>query len=407
MGQSQLLFLSQTLPYPPDGGVKIRTYHILKLLARQFDIHALCFHRQAARPSGQDVDSCIEELEKYASVEAFDIPQEASRSRFVWDHARSVIGSEPYTRFTYQARNYGRRLDELLDTHDYDIIHVDSLDLSYYMPRIIGNTVICGHHNVESELLSRRADKVDSTVKAMYLRHQARLLEKEERRWCSQVSLNVTVSERDRDVLTERIPEAEAFVVPNGVDVDSYRPSEGETDGIVFVGGCTWFPNRDALTYFSRDILPRVRQRQPEVSVRWVGRADPEVRREYQNRHGIEMPGYVEDIRPYVHLSSCYVVPIRVGGGSRLKILDAWAMGKAVVSTSQGCEGLDARDGENILVRDEPDAFADAVNRVLMDAELRDELGRNARRTAEEVYSWEVIGAEMNATYEELASTVR
>ena len=164
------------------------------------------------------------------------------------------------------------------------------------------------------------------------------------------------------------VPNARFEVIPNGVDVDAFVPSAGGAkDGIVFVGGMSWFPNADALEFFDEEILPLVRARDERVKVTWVGRAKPDVIASYAKR-GIELTGHVDDIRPYVGSAACYVVPLRIGGGTRLKILDAWAMGKAVVSTSVGCEGLDAVDGQNILIRDDPAAFAAAVMMVLRDS---------------------------------------
>src|SRR5690606_7086949 len=133
---------------------------------------------------------------------------------------------------------------------------------------------------------------------------------------------------------------------------------------IVFVGGYSWYPNRDALYYFGEEILPRIR-RTTNVAVTWVGRAPTSVIDECSRKYGIRLTGYVEDIRPFVESAACYVVPLRIGGGTRLKILDAWAMGKAVVSTSVGCEGLQAVDRENILIRDDADAFASSVVELL------------------------------------------
>jgi len=169
--------------------------------------------------------------------------------------------------------------------------------------------------------------------------------------------------------------------------------------GIVFVGGYTWQPNRDAMAYFCEEVLPRLRRDGFDGPVTWVGRAPGSVREEYRRKFGVVLTGYVEDIRPVVQSAACYVVPLRSGGGTRLKILDAWAMGMPVVSTSVGCEGLATEDGENILIRDDPAAFADAVQLVLRDPGRQTSLGRAARATAERVYDWEVIGRDMLPHY--------
>jgi glycosyltransferase involved in cell wall biosynthesis len=224
-------------------------------------------------------------------------------------------------------------------------------------------------------------------------------MEREERTWCPRVALNVAVSDADRREFQRLAPAARITVVPNGVDVEKFVPRAAQGGGIVFVGGMTWFPNKDALRYFACEILPLLRAAGNQDEVTWVGRALPGAHDTY-SAQGITLTGYVDDIRPYVQNAACYVVPLRVGGGTRLKILDAWAMGKAVVSTSVGCEGLDARDGWNILIRDDPREFALAVQQVLSDTELRARLGAGARQTAERIYSWRVIGKAMHAEYE-------
>jgi glycosyltransferase involved in cell wall biosynthesis len=213
------------------------------------------------------------------------------------------------------------------------------------------------------------------------------------------VACNVAVSPLDLKALRAAAPEAHYVEVPNGVDVEAFTPEPGRDRGLVSVGGVNWFPNRDALDHLVTNILPHVRAAAGNPATVWVGRADEAMRNRYREHHGIELTGYVPDIRPYVSQAACFVVPLRVGGGTRLKILDAWAMGKAVVSTSVGCEGLAAVDGENILIRDDPRDFAAAVTVVLWDNQLRARLGRAARQTVERQYAWSVIGDRMTRAY--------
>lgn len=396
----RLLFLCQTLPYPPDGGVQIRSFNVMRELSKSFDITALCFFRAATRPLEQHVREGLEGLSEVSDPSAFAIPGEASRPRVIWDHVRSVVTQRVYTYYVYQSGRFASALQDALARHTFDLVHVDSLDLSCYLPALSDLPVICTHHNIESALLRSRARTEDNAIVANYLRLQARLMEAEERRWCGRFALNVTVSDEDARRLEEIAPGSRITVVPNGVDTSLFKPAPAATAGIVFVGGYGWYPNRDAMAYFAESILPLIRRHEAGVEATWVGRAPQHVQEEYDTRHSIDMTGYVDDIKPIVQRAACYVVPLRAGGGTRLKILDAWAMGKAVVSTSVGCEGLHARDGENILIRDEPDAFAEAVLQVLRSPGLRDRIGRNARRTAESDYDWGVIGKRMVGAYQ-------
>jgi polysaccharide biosynthesis protein PslH len=395
----RMLFLCQTLPFPPDSGVHLRSYNVLRLLARVFDVTALCFYRRASRSTDQSVELGIHGLSSLAKVEAYSIPQEFNRVRFAWDHLRSLASRRVYTRYVYSSDEYKSRLVELLDTNKFDVVHMDSLDLSEYLPYVAGIPTVCTHHNVESRLLHRTATAQTSFIARWYVGLQARLMENEERRWCPNVNLNVVVSQDDMRILREISPDARFTIVPSGVDTHHFTPGESTGSGIIFVGGHSWFPNRDGMTYFCQEILPHLREQRRDPQVTWVGHAPNEARREFSQRYRIEMLGFVDDIRPSVQQAACYIVPLRVGGGTRLKILDAWSMGKAIVSTSVGCEGLEAVDGENILIRDDPKEFASAVNDILVDAALRARLERGARSTAEKIYDWDSIFHHMTKEY--------
>lgn len=396
----QLLFLCQTLPYPPDGGVWIRTFHVLRLLARTFDVTALCFERATPSSSSLGNGGAQEALKRLASVDVFSLPQRHSRLRFVWDHLRSAVRGRVYTQFVYHSRAFERRLGELVSSKTFNLVHADSLgDLFRYLPSCAGVPSVGVHHNVESQLLRKRGAIERPGLRRTYLNYQARLMEEVERRWCARVDLNVTVSSEDKALLHRIAPDARTTVVPNGVDLEEFRPMAAAQRGIVYMGGMNWLPNRDALDFFCAEILPHLGEAGTREPIRWIGAASEDQRRRYRQAHGVELTGYVDDVRPLANAAACHIVPLRVGGGTRLKILNAWAMGKAVVSTTIGCEGLAAIDADNILIRDEPRAFAEAVANVLRDSVLRRQLGESGRRTAERYYSWDVIGQRMIDSY--------
>jgi glycosyltransferase involved in cell wall biosynthesis len=291
----------------------------------------------------------------------------------------------------------------LLRIHRFDLVHVDSMDLMALLPELKGLPIALTHHNVESSLLERRAASAKNSVTAAYLRFQASLLARAERRWLPMVALNIAVSAEDASEFQRMAPGARVEVIPNGVDTEFFAPVDGPTAGCVFVGGTSWYPNLDGLEWFAAEILPRLRALGMEGEVTWVGRATEAEIGHYNQLPGLRLTGYVTDIRPFVHGAACFIAPLRVGGGTRLKLLDAWAMGKAVVSTRRGAEGLDTKDGENILLADAPDKFAAEVMRVLGDDGLRRRLEAAGRRTVEREYSWEILGERIRTTYRSLA----
>jgi len=293
MNRPSLLFLCQTLPYPPDGGVWIRTYHVLRLLSRAFDITALCFERAASAGTSIDWKAAAgqEALGKFANVEVFAIPQKHSRLRYGWDHLRSVASGLVYTTYLYESRAFRSRIRQLLQSNRYDLVHVDSLDLARYLPECGSLPIVCVHHDVESALLRRRASVEQNGWRQSYLQFQAGLMENVERCWCERLALNVAVSNQDRTRLQHIAPRSRVAVVPNGVDADEFHPDGQAGTGIAYVGGTSPFPNRDALEFFSDRILPAVRTVVGDVPVRWIGRAAREEQQHYRDRFGIELTG--------------------------------------------------------------------------------------------------------------------
>lgn len=383
--------------------MKIRTYHTLRMLSSGFDVTALCFYRRRQTAGGDPVPA-VRALESLADVEAYPIPQEWSRLRWTRDHLTGLVNGRPYVDFVFRSRAFSGRLAELLEGGRFDVLHFESAALSRYIDVAPRLPTVCVHHNVESSLLRRRAEVAGNPVTASYLRLQAGRLRRLEAAVCPRFDLNVAVSREDAREFREIAPGADFVTIPNGVDTSSFRPSDGPTEGIVLLGGTDWFPNLDALEFFAAEILPAIRRDHPEVSVTAVGRASEAEIVRFRRDHRIELTGYVDDIRTYVHRARCVVVPLRVGGGSRLKILDSWALGKAVVSTSIGCEGLDVAPGRSLLVADDPGAFAAATCRLLEDATLAGHLGHEARQVAVESYSWDAIQPKMLEAYERLLS---
>ncbi|MEQ1793471.1 MAG: glycosyltransferase, partial [Nitrospira sp.] len=213
--------------------------------------------------------------------------------------------------------------------------------------------------------------------------------------------VNVFVSQPDEKTLLERVPGLRTAIVPNGVDVEYFTPTHGkDAPALIYTGGMNMFANRDAVMFFLDEIWPLIRKQVPDVRFFAVGQDPPKELLDMAVRDPqITVTGYVTDVRPLVSEASVYVVPLRVGGGTRLKVLDAMAMGKAMVSTSIGCEGLAVHPDEHLLVADTPEQFANKTVLLLGDKNCRLALGRAARELVERRYSWRTIGGQLLDAY--------
>jgi glycosyltransferase involved in cell wall biosynthesis len=271
-----------------------------------------------------------------------------------------------------------------------------------------GTVRILDEHNVEHRLLERIWRHERDPLRRIYAYVQARKFRRDELAACRHVDAVLTTSLDDRDLLTPDVDGTPVRVVPNGVDTDFFRPGGGQEDpvGLLFTGAMNYAPNADAVLHFCTEILPTIHASIPETSLAVVGRNPPD-RIQSLGTDRIAITGTVRDVRPWMARAAVFVVPLRVGGGTRLKILEALACGRAVVSTSLGCEGLDVTNGDDILVADTPTAFADAVVRCLRDPELRRRLGGRGRALVERRYRWDAIGHDLSDFYREMRETVR
>lgn len=260
-------------------------------------------------------------------------------------------------------------------------------------------------HNIDSSLWLRVFRAARSPLRKAGALLQAAELRGIERRLCPRFDLCVCVSEEDADRLRRIAPKAAVEVIPNGVDTEFFSPIkvEVEPERMVYVGSMDWYPNEDAVVYFCDRILPLIRRKVPGAELLIVGQSPTRKVRRLGGMRGIYVTGTVEDVRPYVASSAVFVVPLRVGGGTRLKILEALSMGKAVVSTSIGVEGLDLRPGIDLIVEDEPTRFAEAVVRLMRDERERERLGKSGRERVAERYGWEGIASKLFDLFNRLA----
>jgi glycosyltransferase involved in cell wall biosynthesis len=296
------------------------------------------------------------------------------------------------------SRPFAERIRACLARDRYDLLVCDFVQPSINIDDRVDIPVLLFQHNVESMIFERHALTASNAPLRWFWRAQWRKMERFEREACQRFGGVVAVSEADRAIFTERFGARRTFAIPTAVDADYFRPAAGPvTDGhLVFTGSMDWLPNEDAMTFFCRDVLPLIRAEEPRVTLSIVGRAPTPAVRALANDRGVLVTGTVDDVRPHVGKAAVYVVPLRIGGGTRLKIFEAMAMGKAVVSTAVGSEGLPVVHDQHLLIADRPREFADAVLSLLRDGGRRQRLEAAARSLVVERYDWSAVAGQLD-----------
>jgi len=393
----KILALTSKSPYPLVEGRALRTFNLLKQAARRHEIHLLSFVQTPEEVEG------IEAMRDICASVAFEpLYLDGGRTELLRDAALELASAAPLMAVKYSTSRMRRRLRASLEAGHFDVLHLDMLHLGQYLDEAGPVPVVLVDHNVESVLLERRAQNERRLLAHAYLRYQVAKLRRFEARSCERADAVVAVSEHDAAQLRALAPRASVRSVPNGVDTDFFcaRDVPRQAGGMVFVGGLGWFPNLDAMRYFCESILPLIRRECPEASLTVVGKnPDERAAKSIAAHPCVCLTGMIDDIRDTVSAAAVYVVPLRIGGGTRLKILDALSMGKAIVTTSLGCEGLDVVHGEHVLIADEPQRFAREVLRVLANPALAAELGRRGRELVRQRYEWAVIAEAMEEVY--------
>jgi len=389
----RILWLKTELLHPIDKGGKIRTYQMLKQLKREHHVSYIALDDGSA-----DADARPRSAE-YCD-ELICIPHHTRpkfSAGFYAELAGNLFSSLPYFMKKYESSGMRRAVEEQLSRNTFDVLVCDFLQPSINVPERLPVASVLFQHNVEAMIWKRHYEVQSNPLKRAYLFGQWRKTRSYERSACNRFDTVVAVSREDRQLMKNEYGVEHIDDVPTGVDT-SFFSATGKSpelpNNLVFTGSMDWLPNEDAMQYFTREILPLVRKQIPDLTLTVVGRNPyPSLVELSQKDRGITVTGRVDDVRPYIERSSAYIVPIRIGGGTRLKIYEAMAMGKPVISTTVGAEGLPIKNNTEILLADTPGSFAEAIVRVLQDKRLARELGANAKRLVCENFGWENVSA--------------
>jgi sugar transferase (PEP-CTERM/EpsH1 system associated) len=394
----RILWLNANLLAPLDKGGKLRTWYLMRQLAAHHEITYLSFADPHERP--EHLDAMHDVCARLEVVPRRDAPKWSLR--FFAGAAVRLLDPRPYAVAKYRSRAYAAKVRALLAAHPFDLVVCDFLVPAVNMPRRMPCPTVLFTHNVEAEIWRRHAE-TRTGFAAWLFRMQWKRMLRFERQAVRRFDLVLAVSEADSETL-ERLygapPHAPAAVIPTGVDTSYFTPSTTieRPNHLVFTGSMNWLPNEDGILFFCREILPRIRAILPGVTLEIIGRDPGPAIRALAMDRGIEVTGRVADVRPHVASGAVYIVPLRIGGGTRLKIFEAMAMGKAIVSTTIGAEGLPLTPGRDLLVGDDPQTFADAVVRLLRDDNARWVMGERARALVVERYDWRAAARVLEET---------
>ena len=409
----KILWLSHFAPYPPKGGASQRSYNMLKQLSKYADVSLLSLAPYSKIASFfNNYEAGIEEIEhelgKYCDeIRLIPHGRHKRQTAKTLNALKSLVRNDSYDVVCLESKELEKSLTKALAENNYDAIHLDTIGLWPYVANL-DIPLILNHHNIESQMLQRRASKTSWPL-SQYIRSQESKLQKLEIQAGAKARINVTCSRDDGQRLSE-LGIDNVAEVPNGVDLSyftrrqNYQATESGID-LIFAGGLEWYPNRDAMIFFAKKVWPQLKAKPQAATMTVVGRGSiPLLNNIAATDSSFKVAGFVPDVRTYLEQASIYVCPIRDGGGTKLKVLDALGMGIPLIAHPIACEGINVRNGEHVIFAETPKQFCDAILSLSAAPELKMKLSANGRQLIEEQYCYNKIGEKMAKVYQLICS---
>jgi glycosyltransferase involved in cell wall biosynthesis len=400
-----VLWIAHAVPYPPKAGFLLRSYNLLRALARRQTVDLVAFVQESWMttlfPSVEvglaESDRALKEFCRqvtFLPIGSVTRPWGKQITALT-----AVMRGTAYTTAWLQSSAARSVISQRLQATSYDIVHFDTIGLAPYRSLAKAVPATLTHHNIESHMMFRRAESATNVLARAYFLHEARALRAYEQRTAADFAVHITCSTLDSERLRELAPRAKTVEIPNGVDCDFFqsRDLSERAQSLIFVGTMNWYPNIDAMLFFLRAVWPDLRRRLPAVTLDIAGSNPPKSIAELAAMlDGVAVHGYVPDVRPMLDTAALFVCPIRDGGGTKLKILDALAMKKCVIAHPIACEGIDVTAGENIILASTAAEFVKQIVTLLPDERRRREIGKAGRALVESQYSYTAIGTRFN-----------
>ncbi|MCY2965566.1 MAG: glycosyltransferase [Planctomycetota bacterium] len=400
----KILFVNKRILFPTNTGGLIRTLNVVRYLARWHDLTYLC-NQQKGEESGA-------ERMRELGLTLETIPwTEVSRAewRFYRDLAWNLASPDPFNVAKDFDPALRSRAEQLLREGSFDLIVCDFVQMARNVIELPKTAGVLFEHNVEAEIFERHAKTDSGWLRRKFMGYQAAKMRAFEGWAGKQFQRVIAVSERDREQYRQRYGWTHVSTIDTAVDIEYYVPQNVPRipDSLVFVGSLDWLPNQDGLDWFVNQVWGLVRERVPTAVFRIVGRNPSPAMLALGSHPGVEVIGSVPDTRPWLAESEIVVVPLRIGGGTRLKIFEAMAMGKPVVSTTLGAEGLDVQPDRDIVLADDAERLSQRIIELLKAPALREEIGTSARNLVEEKFSAEAVARQFERICEETVATFR
>jgi glycosyltransferase involved in cell wall biosynthesis len=407
-----VLWIAHAVPYPPKAGFLLRSYNLLRALARRQTVDLVAFVQESWMTT------------LFASVEVGLAESDRALKEFCRQVTFLPIGSvtrhwgkqitalaaimrgTAYTTTWLQSSRGRSVISQRVQATSYDVVHFDTIGLAPYRSLAKTLPATLTHHNIESHMMFRRAQSATNVLARAYFLHEARTLRAYEQRTADDFAVHITCSTLDSERLRELAPRATAVEIPNGVDCDFFQSQDlsERPDSLIFVGTMNWYPNIDAMLFLLRDIWPDLKRQLPAVTLDIAGSNPPKSITELAALlDGVAVHGYVPDVRPMLDAAALFVCPIRDGGGTKLKILDALAMKKCVIAHPVACEGIEVTADENVVLASTAREFVDQILKLLPDEQRRRRIGAAGRALVETQYSYRAIGERFNDVMEDAA----
>ncbi|MFC3701602.1 glycosyltransferase family 4 protein [Reinekea marina] len=407
----KILWLSHQLPYPPKGGGYQRSFNMIKEVGKKHDVDFISLAAKSALTDSfgdvkVGIDMASKEIGKYVNIVSISIIGSVNRTENAKFLAlKSIFSRKTYDENYYSSEEFSIALKNKLSEVKYDLIYVDTIGLMPLLGKI-NSPVILNHHNIESLMLERRRLKESNIFKKIVFYIESRKMKQLEREYIGSVNANITCSELDESRLNN-ILNCTTYCIPNGVDTSyfrrrtEYKPKTAK--GLIFIGGLGWYPNADAMKYFATSIYPEIKKEFGDIVIDIIGRGNLSELDALASRDtNFRVHGFVDDILAPMENAEAYICPIRDGGGTKLKVLDALAMGIPLIAHPIACEGIDVENGKNVLFAKTPKQYCEQLAKLKSSSELAERLSREGQILINKKYSYHIIGENINSLFKKI-----